>query len=87
MNHVKVAWVDAKRDPKCPPDPRYPSGVDLDCSNGEKPACKFDLPYPAKRCGYYYVECTKCKTNLIITTAGRADDPLSITMACQKRIQ
>ena len=41
------------------------------------------LPYPAKRCGQYYVECRICGFNAIITTAGRPDDPqIIIKMPC-----
>lgn len=79
----KIQWIDRGREPQCVPDLRFPNGVDIDVSCG-KPACKAILPYPAKRCGYYYVECLKCGTNAIVTTAGRIDDPRSITLPCEK---
>lgn len=78
-----VVWEDGKREPTCVPDLRYPSGVDLDVSNGKTPACVCPLPYPAKRCGHFYVECKVCGTNAIITTAGRIDDPRSIKFPCE----
>ncbi len=77
-----VKWIDRHREPQCEPDPAYPHGIDLDCSGGS-PGCKVDLPYPARRCGYYFVECNLCKMNVLITTAGRPDDPRSVKLPCK----
>ena len=80
----KIDWIDSGREPKCAPNPAYPNGIDLD---GAKelgvPTCKTDLPYPAKRCGYYHVECNICGHTSIITTAGRSDDPRSVLIPCK----
>jgi len=84
MTTFKVVWIDRKREPQFPPDRAFPDGKDCDVSHGVKPACKATLPYPAKRCGLYYVECRVCGKNAVITTAGRADDPRSVTLACDK---
>jgi hypothetical protein len=81
---MKVEWIDSGRDPRCSPNPAYPNGVDLDCSDGAAVTCDQVLPYPAKRCGYYYVECETCNTNILITTAGRPDDPKSVKIACRR---
>jgi hypothetical protein len=82
----KINWIDSGREPKCAPNPAYPNGIDLD---GAKElggsTCKTDLPYPAKRCGYYYVECNICGYSLVITTAGRPDDPRSVLVPCKMR--
>ena len=82
----KIDWIDRGREPQCAPDPAYPNGKDLD---GAKvlgvPTCKVDLPYPAKRCGLYYVECNICGYIAIITTAGRPDDPRSALFPCKIR--
>lgn len=84
-NNFKVKWLDRGREPQCPPNPAYPNGVDLDeASVFEGPKCKVMLPYPARRCGYYYVECLACGTNALITTAGRPDDPRSVLMLCKR---
>ncbi len=80
---IEVNWIDRGREPQCPPDPAYPKGIDLDCSGGARVTCKTDLPYPAKRCGYFVVGCATCGQKIIITTAGRPDDPRSVKMACQ----
>lgn len=79
-----VKWIDGKRSPTCVPDLRYPNGVALDVTGGRQPACLVPLPYPAKRCGYYYVECNRCKFNVLITTAGRIDDPVSVRLPCKE---
>ena len=79
----KIVWADSGREPTCLPDLRYPDGVDLDVTRG-KPGCTAKLPYPAKRCGGYFVECKKCGVNAYVTTAGRIDDPRSIKLPCEK---
>jgi hypothetical protein len=83
---MKVTWLDSGREPKCAPDPAYPAGKDLDCSLGKR-SCVAELPYPAKRCGQYLVECEKCGCRIICTTAGRADDPRSLRMPCKETLQ
>ena len=79
---VVVKWHDSGREPQVAPNPNYPDGIDLDISNGEQ-ACLVSLPYPAKRCGYYEVECGECGYTAIITTAGRPDDPRSVKLPCK----
>lgn len=84
----KVEWHDGGREPQCPPDPAFPNGKDLDGITEHLqpgwPTCKVELPYPAKRCGAYMVECTVCGTMIAVTTAGRPDDPKSVVMPCKK---
>lgn len=74
-------WIDGWREPKVSPNPDYPDGKDIDL--GERPACKVELPYPAKRIGFYFVECETCHGNALITTAGRPDDPRSVMLPCK----
>jgi hypothetical protein len=82
----KIAWIDSGREPKCPPNPAYPNGIDLDAAEElGVPTCKTALPYPAKRCGYYCVECNICGSVTVITTAGRIDDPRSVLIPCKMR--
>lgn len=78
-----VDWIGREREPQNPADPRYPNGIDLDISKGAKRTCSSKLPYPTPHCGYLYVECRTCGTNALITTAGRADDPRSVKLACE----
>jgi hypothetical protein len=79
---MKITWIDGKREPKEQPDPHYPNGIDLDLTRGKRPSCETKLPYPAKRCGHYLVVCEKCAQKIIVTTAGRPDDPRSVRIRC-----
>ncbi len=83
MSH-KVNWIDRGREPKCPPNPDYPNGIDADASFGAEKSCRVELPYPAKRCGLYHVTCEACGLTVGITTAGRPDDPRSLRMPCKR---
>ena len=87
MNGFKrtIEWIDGGREPKVAPNPEYPDGVDLDYSIDGQWKCKTDLPYPAKRIGVYVVNCNECGLRVAITTAGRPDDPRSVTVACKKK--
>jgi hypothetical protein len=78
----KIEWVDRGVEPREKPDPNFPDGIDLNMAMGRSPSCKVTLPYPAPRCGYYYVECKTCGENVLLSTAGRRDDPRSVTLAC-----
>lgn len=82
-----INWIDSGREPQCAPDPAYPNGMDLDLSNGKIPACITELPYPAKRIGYYKVECDICGRCVSFTTAGRPDDPRTVKFACKNQGQ
>lgn len=82
-----VEWIDAGRESQCQPDPDFPDGKDIDSSFGADRTCLVPLPYPARRCGTYIVTCGKCGLRVGITTAGRPDDPRSITIACKDTLQ
>lgn len=77
-----VTWLDAGREPQNPPNPKYPKGMDVDFTQGARPWCKVKLKYPAPRCGSYLIQCRECDLSVLITTAGRVDDPRSIKLAC-----
>jgi hypothetical protein len=81
---LKVEWIDGGREPTQEPNPMFPDGVDLDIAR-ERKGCETALPYPAKRIGYYYVECDVCGTTALATTAGRSDDPRSIRLPCKTK--
>jgi len=83
MSLLNVTWVDSGREAQCPSDPRFPHGMDVDVSGRAIETCQTDLPYPADRCGYFVVKCAKCYQTVLMTTAGRADDPRSIKLACK----
>lgn len=80
---MKIEWIDGGREPKCPPNPAHPNGIDIDASGGAEAACGAELrPYPAPRCGHFLVTCETCGQSMAITTAGRPDDPRSVKIAC-----
>jgi hypothetical protein len=82
---LQVRWIDDGREPRSKPDPNYPHGIDLDMSAqaSGRNCCQTPLPYPAKRCGKYIVVCDTCGLRVIITTAGRPDDPRSLKVICK----
>ncbi len=68
---------------QCKPDPRYPKGIALDTTLGVGgPHCVITLPYPAPECGLWDVYCNHCDFRIMVTAAGRPDDPISIKVAC-----
>ena len=80
-----VEWLDRGRAAEHPPNPEFPTGVDITVetfNRPARPACRTALPYPAKRCGLYVVTCRSCGVKTALTTAGRPDDPRSITIPC-----
>jgi hypothetical protein len=81
--NLRVTWVDRGFEPTCKPDPNFPNGVDLDLTKGQVRVCQTELPYPAKRCGCFLVDCSVCGLQCVVTTAGRRDDPRSIKVACK----
>lgn len=85
MSDIKVHFLSGKRQAKCPSNPAYPHGIDVDLSNGATVACLGNLPYPAECCGFHMVRCSKCGANAAISTAGRPDDPRTVKLACKER--
>lgn len=83
MTQFLVTWTDAKREPRCAPDPAYPNGRDVIMTHPGEASCKTSLPYPARRIGSYEVQCLLCGCKVLLTTAGRADDPRSATLPCR----
>lgn len=83
MKQFNIQWADGFREPQCAPNPSFPDGIDLPNPFPQQQACKAELPYPAKRCGTYIVECRLCGFVLGITTAGRPDDPRSCMVPCK----
>lgn len=80
---MKVKFIDAGREPKCPPDPAFPHGRCIDLSYGSDRVCEAKLPYPAPRCGAMAIECEACGLKVAVTVAGRVDDPHTVKMNCR----
>jgi len=81
----KVVWVDGGRWPQVEPNPAFPKGVDIPAVFPDAPTCRTALPYPARRCGQFVVECLRCHLVVLVTTAGRPDDPRSLTLNCASK--
>lgn len=81
---LNVKWIDGHREPQCAPNPAHPKGIDIDATHGAFASCQVSLPYPAKRCGLFMVDCDTCGQTIAITTAGRPDDPRSLKLGCIK---
>jgi hypothetical protein len=79
---VRIRWIDRECESQCLPDPAYPNGIDIDMACGKHRTCTIGLPYPAKRCGVYIVDC-RCGHQIAVITNGRVDDPRSLTLACK----
>lgn len=84
---MSVKFVASGRGPaRCAPDPDFPQGKLLtpELDKGV-PSCRFDLPYPAPECGWYSVECERCGMTVLVTVAGRPDDPIAVVMPCEAK--
>lgn len=82
-----IEWVPRSggRKPEVPPDPRWPNGKAIDMSAPELPRCRGDLPlavWPARGLGLLIITCRRCGMSTGVTTAGRPDDPISLTQNC-----
>lgn len=82
----QITWHDSGREPQVAPNPAYPEGKDMVMLlDARQPHCTTALPYPARRCGYYEIQCRTCGLRAAVTTAGRPDDPRSVTVPCKER--
>jgi hypothetical protein len=83
MSNFKIKFRPSGRGKaQCASHPDYPNGIALDGTEDDEPACTAILPYPAPECGTWDVHCNLCLMNILITAAGRADDPISVKMPC-----
>jgi hypothetical protein len=78
-------WISRNRKPQNPSEPRYPDGIDIDASLGKETFCSITFPHPTAECGLWIVECDVCNQRVMVTTAGRPDDPRSLKLACIPR--
>lgn len=80
---LTAEWLDRGRKPQCPPNPDFPYGKAIDVSEGAADTCEINLKCPTPRCGFWMVKCSTCGYSVIVTTAGRPDDPCKIKVPCQ----
>lgn len=69
--------------PKCPPNPAYPNGIDVNAAADDGACCKVALPYPAPERLVWMVTCKRCGFTAGVTAAGRPDDPRSVMLPCK----
>lgn len=80
-DQFNIRYIDGGKPPQSKPDPSFSDGMHVD--SGRRPACRVELPYMTKtNVGYWFVKCTKCKTNMMISMASRPDDPKSVMLPC-----
>lgn len=84
-SRLKAKWIDSGLSPQHAPDPRFPNGIAIPALHPDEANCSMQLPYPARRVGYYLVECQRCRLTVLVTTAGRPDDPRSVALNCNLR--
>lgn len=77
-----IVWLSEKRLAQHPPNPDYPTGIALDLAPEKGPACLAELPYPAPCVGTWSIICQTCRRSIMVTAAGRADDPVSVRIGC-----
>lgn len=86
--NIEVRFVpNGRGKAQCPPNPKYPDGIDIDASVRFLPSCMVSIPYPAPECGHWEIGCKECNQTILVTAAGRPDDPKSARIRCQKTWQ
>jgi hypothetical protein len=83
---AQIKFLSANRVAKLPPNEDFPYGVVIDLSVGASKSCTVNIPYPAPCCGVMQIDCDKCGNRIVVTVAGRADDPHTVKMACHMRM-
>lgn len=84
MKHSIEFVASGRGKAQCAPDPAYPHGKPIDMA-GNRPSCEVTLPYPAPECGRFEVKCQTCGLTVLITAAGRPDDPTTIRIPCETK--
>ena len=86
----EINWIprDGGRQPRVAPDPTLPNGKVVDfIHDPDLPSCVGKLPYvlwPERGIGLLLIKCRRCGVTAAVTTAGRPDDPTSLTQNCKE---
>lgn len=83
MSQLVATFYGSGRKPQCPPNPAYPNGMPVDISEGATRNCSVELTHPTASIGKWLVECPICGLTVLVTAAGRIDDPSSVKIACK----
>ena len=81
---LKITWHPTSAMPAGPPDPLFPRGRNWEWSDGAAESCWTPLPYPAAGAGVHLVECPRCGVRAACAATGRADDPRTVRIACER---
>ena len=81
---IDVHFNDSGRKATQPANPKFPDGVDISIAKPGEKFCSRNVPWPAPGVGTYSVVCRECGFTALVTVAGRADDPRSITIPCKE---
>ena len=88
-DHIDIKFFPSGRgQARCAPNPDFLDGVEIDGTNGDRSiaSCLTTIPYPAPECGQWLLTCRLCSLTVLITAAGRPDDPRSARVPCQKEV-
>jgi hypothetical protein len=79
-----ITFVDSGREPQCKPDPKFPEGRHIVLGDPKtQKMCARNIPYPAPRCGFYAIRCLECGCTVMLSVAGRPDDPRIVSVPCK----
>lgn len=79
-----ITWIGSGRTAQCAANPAHPDGIDVTIPHPPGQAtCTTPLPYPARECGAHRIACRICGATVMVTAAGRRDDPRSLTVPCK----
>ena len=82
---IKIEFISHGRKAKCPANPQFPGGKDIDATGGME-GLWVDLPYPAKECGIWIVSGPNIMRTAI-TAAGRTDDPKKVKVPYKEKTE
>jgi hypothetical protein len=81
----EVVFISAKRGKaKCQPDPNFPNGMIAEARIPGLAHCYVKIPYPSPEIGWVHIRCKECDVTMLLTVAGRADDPVAAAVTCDK---
>jgi len=80
----KVEWIDSGRTAKDKPNPAFPDGRHVGPVGTPMKHCVVPLRRALdKRIGCHRIVCDRCGQTVLVTAAGRPDDPISCTLICR----
>lgn len=81
-SQIEVTWRGYGRKATQPANPAFPQGIAVEAPRGALVTCLAKLRYPAPECGVWVLHCPVCDFRMIVTAAGRTDDPVSVKVPC-----